>query len=1041
MSYSSLIKNSQEKVYQYAIATKILDLMDKLRMDEIGKSKRRWIWELMQNAKDVKYPDKAVNIQVNLDEGFLAEQLEFKHDGRSFSIDNITFLIEQVSTKERGVSRDVKLKTTGKFGTGFLTTHLLSEIVTVLGYVKEPNLPYKQFELQLDRSGRSIEDITESIRKSSEVLSMIEEAAPSTDYNEKNFNTIFRYPLDDEGISVAKTGLQDLENTLPYTMIFVPEIKSVAILGDGVMYTALDNVIEQENGVRIHTIKKETIVGEVLIHIAALSTNKTSIAIPVAIGQDDTITITSLPFILPRLFCDFPLIGSEDFHIPIVINSSYFNPNEPRSGVFLTDRDNEKVNENKAILAEAIGLYKVLLEHASEKSWNGMYNLANVFNPPEKDWLSSTWYNDHVLNPIYNVLSIVPIVDTETNGRQITLGSDNKPSIWFPYSSKKEIREKTWLLCNNWIPNMMPKFGDVHSWYSVLWNTCGKLSVKTIANSVQTFKNVKTLKSKLTNGVDPIQWLNSFFDLVNCEGKFLDEILSDKYELLPNQLGEFSKMTELYLDNNIEEEFKDILSLLGENIRIKLRERTVITINKYEPNIERNIRHHPRKPEDIVARINKLIPKSEGPVSMQVAIDLVSLFPLENENDNRNLLYEICKKIFARVVKEKKNILYNNADIWIQADIIVINSIITNISECKTLQAFVNKYEFESNQAALLWLDQFITFLKRTNNEHHLNVTETPILPNQNGDFRIKEMLFLDDDSIDEKLKNISEKLDFHVRANLLDKRIFLELPENRVLSQKLIADKITTLILPKLAELPRTKETKEVFTLMYLWFRENKHIAAATFGELYMNRHKLYDDDEVASNMQKAEDLKQLMEEFQIVSIDQLRDIINNSSNKDNIDFSDEPDVVPITRETLVSLGIGSLIELDEALKDVNLAKVFLHNSVPTVEMFEYAQGLIKRAKKNILAYLETLDQYDCSEVDHTAPTILAGIKYNGTYIDIVARPSDNGEVIIYYSSEKDVLEIAESQLWIDDNIEDPQLLTLGKILKVTGITKIPIK
>jgi hypothetical protein len=38
----------------------------------------------------------------------------------------------------------------------------------------------------------------------------------------------------------------------------------------------------------------------------------------------------------------------------------------------------------------------------------------------------------------------------------------------------------------------------------------------------------------------------------------------------------------------------------------------------------------------------------------------------------------------------------------------------------------------------------------------------------------------------------------------------------------------------------------------------------------------------------------------------------------------------------------------------------------------------------------------------------VIGGIKKDGLPIYIVVRPSDNGEVIIYYSSEKDALEIS---------------------------------
>ena len=34
---------------------------------------------------------------------------------------------------------------------------------------------------------------------------------------------------------------------------------------------------------------------------------------------------------LPNIFVDFPLVGSESFEFPLIINSHLFNPNEARS--------------------------------------------------------------------------------------------------------------------------------------------------------------------------------------------------------------------------------------------------------------------------------------------------------------------------------------------------------------------------------------------------------------------------------------------------------------------------------------------------------------------------------------------------------------------------------------------------------------------------------------------------------------------------------------------------------------------------------------
>lgn len=43
------------------------------------------------------------------------------------------------------------------------------------------------------------------------------------------YNTTFQYELDDLGRGIAEFGLDDLENSLPYTLIFINKIKSVEI--------------------------------------------------------------------------------------------------------------------------------------------------------------------------------------------------------------------------------------------------------------------------------------------------------------------------------------------------------------------------------------------------------------------------------------------------------------------------------------------------------------------------------------------------------------------------------------------------------------------------------------------------------------------------------------------------------------------------------------------------------------------------------------------------------------------------------------------
>ena len=105
MSYSRKAFESSQKAHRKLIATKLLDGIE--RLYENQTSERRWIWELLQNAKDVA--TDRVQVRVILQQ----DSVEFQHNGNPFLIDNVTYLIEQVSTKDRASELGEALETTG----------------------------------------------------------------------------------------------------------------------------------------------------------------------------------------------------------------------------------------------------------------------------------------------------------------------------------------------------------------------------------------------------------------------------------------------------------------------------------------------------------------------------------------------------------------------------------------------------------------------------------------------------------------------------------------------------------------------------------------------------------------------------------------------------------------------------------------------------------------------------------------------------------------------------------------------------------------
>lgn len=1023
MAYKTKIEQSINKVNNYGIATKILDQMEKLRLDENENSSRRWIWELMQNAKDVAHEDigvsNEINFQANDEDGFI----EFRHNGKTFSIDNLTFLIQQVSTKERKLKDPNKLKPTGKFGTGFLTTHLLSEVVEVESIVNEPGESYRRFSILLDRSARDIDDIIESVNNSLESLENIDLEQPFNQYIPSDFNTVFRYKIDKNGLKVAEKGLKDLHISLIFTLVFLPMIKCVKIVNEKIQYELSQTIIEEGEDIKIYTITQDIQNEKHESKIAVLTKNQTSIAIEIEY-IDGQIFLKEFKPLVPRLFCDFPLIGTEDFSFPVIINSPGFNLNEPRNGVYLTDKSDIKIDENKSIMFDAVDLYYTLLEYASVNNWGNIHLLAKIKSLKAKEWISKDWFNNSVIDPIKKKLLRTPIIDTESFGRISILDEDNKPNVWFPSSPKEELRNRIWELTNLWIPSKLPRKSDIGIWYEIIWSDCSELTLEVLTNSIQERASLSKLGEELVKPTTPVDWLKYYYELLNLDDSFLDTVINDKYAVIPNQNGIFKKRSVLEIDNGIEDELKNVLSILDVDCRDYLLMNEVYTVGK--------IKYHVKLQEDLIDEINKII---QGNVNKRIgeACDyLVTLFADDiNFPQKREEIFEFCKTVYPGDVNTKRNINKWSEEIWSEVDKKELKWITKAISDNHNLEILTEKFKFNNTTQTLSWLNSFISFLIQHDFDNLLTLKKEPILPNQNGLFRIKDDMFLDGE-IDETLKDISAELGYDFRNELLDSNIYLDLPPNRTKDQVHVAEEIMRLITPKFAEFPRTEETKKTFKKLYLWFRKNKEKAEKCFPELYSKQHRLYDDDEIAKNIQKFDELSEIMGEYGLDDLSSLRQMLKLNKTQNFVMQRQ------ITQETLVSLGVSSIEELEEALKDKNLGAQFTHKSTPTIEMFRYVQGLISKSKTNVIEYLKTLPNYDCSEMEELATTVIGGIKKDGLMIHVVIRPSNNGEVIIYYNSEKDTLDYANAELWIDNDVEKPRHLTLGKILKITGINRI---
>ena len=223
-------KIKEENNYKL-IADKIITILKTIKNDP-NISSRRWVWELMQNAIDVKYEKEKISVMFILDQ----DKLVFKHNGKYFRIKEILSLIFQVSSKS---SQNLEGHT-GKFGIGFICTHLLSDVIDIKGILKINDNDFREFELSLDRSEQNPGKLAKNIRKSIELFNNIENNScnfklkPNYLKNRKeiDFDTSFTYYLDDdEKKESAIKGLDDLINTMPISLITQNQkIKQVTII-------------------------------------------------------------------------------------------------------------------------------------------------------------------------------------------------------------------------------------------------------------------------------------------------------------------------------------------------------------------------------------------------------------------------------------------------------------------------------------------------------------------------------------------------------------------------------------------------------------------------------------------------------------------------------------------------------------------------------------------------------------------------------------------------------------------------------------------
>jgi len=188
----------------------------------------------------------------------------------------------------------------------------------------------------------------------------------------------------------------------------------------------------------------------------------------------------------------------------------------------------------------------------------------------------------------------------------------------------------------------------------------------------------------------------------------------------------------------------------------------------------------------------------------------------------------------------------------------------------------------------------------------------------------------------------------------------------------------------------------------------------------------------------------------FDLIGHDKKLDFLLRSNNDEIQEYFTQEEMnipekvleeIDVANEETHNQNYNSFAEIENAITEGKISPNFFHLSTSEYKRLKYIERLITRAVDNIIEHLKKHPEYDCTYYYKIADSIIGGITKNGNEITVVARPSDNDEVLIYYTSEFDVLEYVDAEFWYEDGINTPKQITLGQLLKKTGINRIPIK
>lgn len=533
-------------------------------------SGRRWPFELLQNALDAgpRIGRSSVTVRLLCQDSAMV----LEHDGAPFSSTDLASLLSGGSSKDRESDT-----TSGRFGTGFLVTHVLAERTKLEGLLEVPT-GCERFELVLDRGG-SEDAILASIVSCNEA---IRDARPLCDIDDLP-SARFEYEIDDR--STVIMGFEELRRALPYIYATRQGLGRVELLAeDGTTETWLpgDVLCHPVEGGHVEqrllcVHRNGTELPEMRIFRFTTQAGAAASALVLVETAQDTRRVRLPDPETPRVYREYPLRGSGFLPISFVIDGK-FDPDEERSRPLMTDGA-------KRMIQDALDAGIAAVQYAFDQKWVDAHLLAKasrpatVFDPNDTEELE-WWVTE--LGRFAEQLARLPIVECIECTLPALVADESDALVadfiiprLLPTSGDDETSiGRMWPLVAAANESYPPREDLAVSWTAIAegWRSLGVdvclTSVKDLAEWVRV--GAATLGQLDVTG-DKILWLASYLDVVGeCWKRRSGIDLTVLDGMVPNQDLDLCSPQQLKEDAGISEALKDICAEMGHNVRNRL---------------------------------------------------------------------------------------------------------------------------------------------------------------------------------------------------------------------------------------------------------------------------------------------------------------------------------------------------------------------------------------------------------------------------------------------------------------------------------------